>query len=92
MSYYSIEIARQAAMSSLQNQGGSSLFAPITGAVDPRSLVADRNDDQNNSSPSYEQVMQMIDRSISQMKVYVVESEITDSQLSIKTVVEQASF
>ncbi len=39
-----------------------------------------------------EEVVALIAAAISQIKVYVVESEITDAQNNVKAIVEQATF
>lgn len=39
-----------------------------------------------------ERVQQMIDQAIANIKVYVLESEISESQNNVKTIVKQASF
>lgn len=44
------------------------------------------------SNPSYSEVVDLIDKSLSSLKVYVVESEITQTQNAVKTIVQQASF
>ena len=48
------------------------------------------HDTQRGTSP--EEVAAIVARSLSALKVYVVESEITDAQNSIKSIVRQASF
>ncbi len=44
------------------------------------------------ASLSYEKVVELIDHSLSSLKVYVVESEITSAQNSVKAIVSQSSF
>lgn len=50
------------------------------------------NTQTSQSSPSYSEVVDLIDHSLSSLKVYVVESEITNSQNTVKSIVQQATF
>lgn len=91
MNYYSIEILSEPTgqTESLTMQKG--LFDSIARAVDPQ-IFDNKSIDVPPQSPSYQEVMQMINQTITQMRVYVVESEITNTQNAVKTVIEQASF
>lgn len=89
MSYYSIEIPKNARPKTSVTVATGGMNA-ISAAVDP--LSAENDERSRENAPSFGQVMEMIDRSIANLKVYVVESEITQTQNAIKTVVEQASF
>lgn len=90
MSYYSIKIPSHSAQDAPMKITGTS-FGAITPAVEL--LPADENvTAQNQNAPGYLEVMNMINQAISQTRVYVVESDITDTQNSIKTIVRQASF
>lgn len=46
----------------------------------------------NTNNPSYDQVVEMIDHSLSSLKVYVLESDITETQNTVKSIVSQSTF
>ena len=66
----------------------------------PGPLGSIGNDRQAKADGRYEtrqsldrqQIGEMIDSRLNSLRVYVLESDITDAQRSVKTVVEQASF
>lgn len=41
---------------------------------------------------TYSEVMELIARSLASLRIYVVESDITDAQNSVRAIVEKATF
>ncbi|MFI3331304.1 MAG: hypothetical protein R3Y38_05820 [Rikenellaceae bacterium] len=68
------------------------LSSDTSTALQIPSLGSQSQVSESGASPSYEQVVSMIDHSLSSLKVYVLESEITSSQNSVKSIVKQATF
>ena len=76
--------------SMIEADSGSDIFSSESGSAGGQKPIPEKK--ENNTLALQQTVRQVVEEKLSELKVYVLESDITDAQQAVKAVVKQATF